>query len=257
MRICFLGTGTSQGIPVIGCQCPTCSSTNPKDKRLRVALWIQTDNMEDIVIDIGPDFRQQALTYNIPKVDAVLITHEHRDHIAGLDDLRPYNFRFQKSIDIFALPRVCQEIDTAFAYIFHGNYPGKPQLNLKTIEAGEIFQPIANSNTTLQAIEALHGELPILGFRIGNFAYFTDTKYLPDTSLALLEGVEVLVLSALHYEEHHSHNTVAQAIALTEKIKAKENYFIHMGHTLEPIEEASKKLPPNCHFAYDGLVLNL
>ena len=256
MRICFLGTGTSQGIPVIGCDCPTCTSSNPKDKRWRTSLWMHTDEGNDIIIDVGPDFRQQALTYQIPKVDAVLITHEHRDHIAGLDDLRPYNFKFNQNIPIYALPRVCDEIRSAFAYIFNSNYPGIPQLDLHNIQAGQSFQPLSNQSP-FQAIEVLHGKLPILGFRKGSFAYLTDTKYLEDAALQQLQGLEVLVISALHREEHHSHNTIDEAIAWTQKIGAQRNYFIHMSHHLEPMAIAEKTIPDNCYFAYDGLTLQL
>jgi phosphoribosyl 1,2-cyclic phosphate phosphodiesterase len=254
MQINFLGTGTSQGIPLIGCRCATCVSADPKDKRLRSSVWLTTDAGEHILIDAGPDFRQQALRADIPRIDAVLITHEHRDHIAGLDDLRPYNAR-QGEIPIYALPRVSAAVRQTFDYIFNSNYPGIPQLALHDIvDSTEVFYPVGN-HFGVQPIPILHGQLPILGFRFGNFAYLTDTKYIPEASLQLLQDLDVLVISALHNEAHHSHNTVEEAIAWSKIIAARQTYFMHMSHQLPPIAMVEPLLPPNVYFAYDGLVI--
>lgn len=251
LQIQFLGTGTSQGVPLIGCDCATCSSRDPHDRRLRPSIWLRTPNGKNIVVDIGPDFRAQALRAQIPTVDAVLITHEHRDHIGGLDDLRPYNFR-QGEIPIFTHERTAQAIRAAYDYIFNSNYPGIPQLSLQHIAPYQSFAPLADDFEVLP-LTVLHGQLPILGFRFGNFAYLTDTKYIPDETLAQLQNLDILVISALHYQPHHSHNTVPEAIEWAQKINARRTFFTHMSHYVPPV--ATAKLPPNIYFAYDGLQL--
>jgi phosphoribosyl 1,2-cyclic phosphate phosphodiesterase len=266
LRVEFLGTGTSQGVPLIGCDCRTCFSADARDKRLRPSIWLTTAAGEHIIIDVGPDFRAQALRARIPRVDAVLLTHEHRDHIGGLDDLRAYNIR-QGEIKIYGQGRTLSAVERAYEYIFKSNYPGIPLLGLVEIEAGRAFSPIATSpientnnespNTTFLPLPIFHGELPILGFRLGKFAYLTDCKTIPDETLAQLAGVDTVVLSALHHEPHHSHSTVAEALAWAAQIGARRTFFTHMSHHLPLIAEAEQLLPAGVSFAYDGLVLQI
>lgn len=261
LRVEFLGTGTSQGIPLIGCDCRTCVSADVRDKRLRPSIWLTTAAGEHIIIDIGPDFRTQALRARIPRVDVVLLTHEHRDHIGGLDDLRAYNAR-QGEIKIYGQKRTLAAVERAYDYIFNSNYPGIPLLALREIEAGRAFspmmaQPIESSTASFLPLPIFHGALPIFGFRFGNFAYLTDCKTIPDETLALLAGVDTVVLSALHHEPHHSHSTVEEALAWAAKIGARRTFFTHMSHQLPPIAEVEATLPAGVSFAYDGLVLQI
>jgi phosphoribosyl 1,2-cyclic phosphate phosphodiesterase len=256
MKITFLGTGTSQGVPVIGCQCPVCQSTNPLDKRLRVSSWIEIGD-KSLIIDMTPDFRYQMLRAKVPRIDAVLITHEHRDHIGGLDDIRPYNFKQEQSINIYAQQRVCDEIVQAYQYIFKkSDYPGVPQLNLVPVAENLPFS-LFDNQITIQPIPVMHGQLPILGYRIGDFAYLTDVKTIPESSFELLKGLKVLVTSALHQIEHHSHATLDEAIAIAQRINAKQTYFIHMSHYMGLHSEVSRQLPANIQFAYDMLSIGL
>lgn len=254
MKITFLGTGTSQGIPVIGCKCAVCKSADKKDKRLRVSVWIETGD-KSIVIDSGPDFRYQMLRAGVEDLDAILYTHEHKDHVAGLDDIRPYNYILKKRIDIYATERVQQALKREFQYIFADvKYHGLPQINLHTITAADDFKV---GNSTIVPFEVMHHKLPILGYRIGDFTYITDAKTINEQSLEKIKGTKVLVLNALQKEDHISHLTFAEAIAMANKVGAETTYFTHISHNLGLHEEISKELPPHIKLAYDGLTFEV
>lgn len=253
MKITFLGTGTSQGIPVIGCKCVVCQSTDKKDKRLRVSVWVKTAD-RSIVIDSGPDFRYQMLRAGVEDLDAILYTHEHKDHVAGLDDIRPYNYILKKRIDIFATERVQEALKREFQYIFSEvKYHGLPQINLHAI-TGESFDI---GETAIVPFEVMHYKLPILGYRIGDFTYITDAKTISDESLEKIKGTKVLVLNALQKEDHISHLTFSEAIEMADKIGADMTYFTHISHNLGLHEEVSKELPAHIKLAYDGLTIEL
>lgn len=251
MKITFLGTGTSQGIPVIGCGCVVCKSANKKDRRLRVSVWVQTDD-KSIVIDSGPDFRYQMLRAGVDDLDAILFTHEHKDHIAGLDDIRPYNYILKKRIDIFATERVQEALKREFQYIFSDvKYHGLPQVNLNTVAENNFDV----GQTAVIPFEVMHHKLPILGYRIGDFTYITDAKTISEQSIEKIKGTKVLVLNALQKESHISHLTFDEAIEMAQKIGAEMTYFTHISHNLGLHEEVSKELPDNIKLAYDGLVI--
>lgn len=253
MKVTFLGTGTSQGIPVIGCGCVVCKSADKKDKRLRVSVWVQTAD-KSIVIDSGPDFRYQMLRAGVDDLDAILYTHEHKDHVAGLDDIRPFNYILKKRIDIYATERVQEALRREFQYIFaETKYHGLPQINLHTITD----QNFKVGQTEVVPFEVMHYKLPILGYRIGDFTYITDAKTISEASLAKIKGTKVLVLNALQKESHISHLTFDEAIAMAEKIGAEQTYFTHISHNLGLQEQVGKELPPNIKLAYDGLTIDL
>lgn len=258
LRITLLGTGTSVGIPVIGCTCRVCTSTDPRDRRARCACWIQAGDLH-LVIDTGPDFRSQVLTYGIPKLDAVLYTHHHFDHTAGLEDLRPFCFRVAEALPCYARPNIAREIRDSRRYIFcEGTYPGIPHLDL--CEVTEPF-PVTSrygSYGTVQVIpiEVLHGDLPMFGYRVGRFAYLTDTSQIPERSYEQLQGVDVLVLDALRHEPHQMHFTFNEAIQAAQRIGARQTYFTHMTHTILH-EEQERSLPEGIHLAYDGLTIEI
>ncbi len=250
MKTTFLGTGTSQGIPVITCTCNVCTSSDRKDNRLRSSVWIETDGL-NIVIDAGPDFRQQMLRASVPDIDAIFITHEHKDHIAGLDDVRAYNFKHKKPIDIYATPQVQEALKREFAYVFSDNkYPGLPQMNLITLDSDFELK-----NLPITVIDYLHYLLPVKGFRINNMAYLTDIKSIEKKEKNKLENLDILILSALRKGEHLSHLSLDEALELIEELNPKKAYLTHLSHLMGLHEEVSKELPPNVFIAYDGLVL--
>lgn len=252
-NILFLGTGTSQGVPVIACSCKVCCSTDKRDKRLRTSALIQV-NGKNILIDAGPDFRQQLLRENITHLDAILITHEHKDHIAGLDDVRAINYVTGKPIDIYAERRVLNAIKSDFAYAFAKvRYPGVPEMNLHEIE-GETFTVAGISVTP---IRVMHMHLPIYGFRIGAVTYITDANFIEESELEKAKGSEVLVLNALRYKEHLSHYTLPQALTVANKINATKTYFTHISDQMGLHSEVQAQLPPNIYLAYDGLKVSL
>ncbi len=254
MKITLLGTATSQGIPVIGCECKTCLSEDPKDKRLRVACMIE-NGKDRFVIDIGPDFRQQMLRTGGKEVHAILITHEHNDHVAGLDDVRPYNFKYFRDMPVYALPRVTDYLRKRFDYVFEDKpYPGAPVISLIGIEENK---PFTIRETEFIPINIMHGDLPIIGFRIGDFAYLTDVKSIPETEFSKLEGLEVLVLSALHRMEHHSHLTLNEAKELAAKIGATKTYLTHLSHFMGPHAKTMSYLPEEIEVGYDGLEIKI
>lgn len=254
LTITFLGTGTSQGIPVIASNHPVCKSNDSRDKRLRVSILISWKEY-NFVIDCGPDFRQQILRENCTKIDGVLLTHEHSDHTAGLDDIRPFYFQ-QGKISFFAHKRVFENLKQRFSYIFEtvNKYPGAPTIDEIEIDKNTTFS-LGDKN--IIPIEAFHGVLPVLGFKIDNFAYLTDVKTIEKREIEKLKKIEVLVINALRYEKHHSHLNLAEALELIEEIKPKKTYLTHISHVLGFHEEVEKTLPKNVFLAYDTLKINL
>lgn len=254
MKVTFLGTGTSQGVPIIGCQCAICQSNSAKDKRLRASVWVEV-NGKNIVIDSGPDFRQQMLNIGINRLDALLITHAHKDHIAGLDDIRAFNFIQKSAIDVYATTQVQHQLKKEFSYIFEEfKYPGIPELNLHTINADGNFMA---AGVEITPVPVLHYKLPVLGFKIGDFVYITDANHIAESEIAKIKGCKVLVLNALRQEPHISHFTLSQAIELVQQIKPQTAYFTHISHQLGLHHQVEATLPAGMHLAYDGLTLTV
>ena len=250
MRFTFLGTGTSQGIPVIGCGCAACRSTDPKDKRLRTSGYLQHEG-KSLLFDCGPDFRQQMLQNGFDRLDGILLTHEHNDHIIGLDDVRPLNFRQKIHMPIYGLKRTLDELETRFAYAFETRpYPGAPRLELFPIQANE---PFHLNGLKILPLEILHGDLPVLGFRIGGFCYITDAKSIPEVSFQQIQGCHTLVVNALRFHQHNTHFSFEEALAFIEEIRPKRAYLTHLSHIFPPHEILSKQLPQNVFIGYDGL----
>lgn len=252
LEITLLGTGTSQGIPVIGCQCEVCISLDPKDKRFRTAAFIQAGDL-GLAIDVGPDFRMQMLNNGISDVKAVLLTHEHNDHISGLDDIRPINFRFHRTIPFYGMDRTLRELQKRFYYAFdeHYEYPGKPQVEARIINE----QPFEIAGRMIQPIPVDHGDMTVFGYRIGNVAYITDAKWIPESSKQLLHGLDILVLNALRFRSHPTHLTVEEATQLYHELKPKRCYLVHISHETGLHAEIEKTLPPGLHLGFDGLKL--
>jgi len=251
VKITFLGTGTSQGVPVIACDCNVCLSTDPLDKRLRTSVLLETDE-NTLIIDAGPDFRQQMLREHVTKLDAILLTHEHKDHIAGLDDVRAFNYKSQDAIDIYSEERVQKVIKKEFSYVFSEyQYPGIPKMRLNPIPEHNFNI----KNIPIIPIRAFHYRLPVYGFRIGNFAYITDANYIPEESKELLYGVKYLVINALRKEKHISHFSLREAIDFIREISPKKAFITHISHQMGLHAEVSKELPPEIMLAYDGLSL--
>ncbi len=250
MKITFLGTGTSQGIPVIGCDCDVCKSEDVRDQRLRTSIMIETDST-CVVIDSGPDFRQQMLRENVKRVDAILFTHSHKDHIAGLDDIRAFNYFLGKPMDIFATEEVQQVIRSEYFYAFDLNntYPGIPKFRIHNID----LKPFTIGDLSFIPIEVLHHKMPVLGFRFNDFTYITDANYISAAEKEKIQGSRSMVLNALRKERHISHFNLAEAVALAEEIKAKNTYFTHISHQLGLHQIVSKSLPENIALAFDGL----
>ena len=248
-----MGTGTSPGVPIIACDCAVCLSTNEKDKRLRSSILIE-EKGKTFVIDTGPDFRQQMLREKVLNLDGVLFTHEHKDHIAGFDDIRPFNFIHQKKMDVYASERVQEAIRREFAYIFSDfKYPGIPEINLFLLEN----KPTLIHDVLFTPIQVMHHKMPVFGFRINDFTYITDANYISDEEKEKIKGSKVLVLNALRREEHLSHFTLQQAIDLVEELKPEKAYFTHISHQLGLHDEVQLELPKNIELAYDGLKLEL
>ncbi len=253
MKITFLGTGTSQGIPIIACNCEVCQSDDPKDKRLRSSVLIETGEQK-LVIDTGPDFRQQILRVNLKSLDAILLTHEHVDHLFGLDDIRAFNWVQKHPTDIYAEERVQNAIRRVFNYVFaRYKYPGIPQMNLHLIEN----KPFLIGETEIIPVRGLHYKLPVFGFRIGSFAYITDVNYLEKSEKEKLQGLDVLVVNALRKEKHISHFTLSEALQLIDELKPAKAYLTHLSHQMGLHREVSNELPPDVFLAYDGLEINL
>ncbi len=253
MKVTLLGTGTSQGVPVIGCSCEVCQSMDYRDKRLRVSVHIEL-NGKSLVIDTGPDFRQQMLRENIQQLDAVLLTHSHKDHIAGLDDIRAFNFLQQRDMPVYGTTATLQQLKTEFYYAFEETrYPGTPQIQLVTIDD----QPISVQGISIIPLPVMHLRMPVLGFRIGGFSYITDANYISPETMNRLAGTEVLVLNALQKEPHVSHFNLQEAIAIAEKVGARQTYFTHISHKLGAHKAIEKELPNSIALGFDGLSFEL
>ena len=254
MKIYFLGTGTSQGIPVIGSHHSVCQSTNPKDKRLRVSVWISWEE-HSFVIDCGPDFRQQMLTSNCQKVEAILYTHEHSDHTAGMDDIRPFNFK-QGDMPIYAHQRVIRNLKKRFDYIFEteNKYPGAP-----SVQPIEVINnhPFKIGNKTVIPINVMHGNLQVFGYRIADFAYLTDVKTIEKLEIEKLKGVKILVVNALREEAHLTHFNLQEALDFIALVQPEKAYLTHISHIFGFHDEIQQKLPKNVYLAYDNLEINI
>jgi len=276
MKITFLGTGTSQGVPIIGCKCRVCDSVNPKDKRLRTSVMIEVEppslkgeiqstidekqqrplarGVKRFVIDTGPDFRQQMLREKIDNITAVIYTHEHRDHVAGLDDIRAFNFIMKKKVDLYATTPVQHAIHEQFGYVFtEKKYPGIPEVNLHLIEN----KPFTIEDVKFIPILVKHRHLDVLGFRVGNFSYITDANFISEEEKKKIYGSEVLALNALRKENHPSHFTLDEAIKLAQELKCKKSFLIHMSHQIGLHEEVEDELPENIYLAFDGMKLKI
>jgi phosphoribosyl 1,2-cyclic phosphate phosphodiesterase len=253
LKVTFLGTGTSQGVPVIGCQCAVCQSIDFRDKRLRSSVFVETETTH-FVIDTGPDFRQQMLRERINRLDAVVFTHEHKDHTAGMDDIRSFNFLQKRDMPVYAREKVIQQLKQEFSYVFNDlKYPGVPRVAVHVIEN----QPFTINNTTVVPIEVLHYKLPVFGFRVEDFTYITDANFIPPAEKEKILGSKILVLNALQIDSHVSHFTLSEAINLVEEIQPEQAYFTHISHKMGQHAEISQKLPDNVFLAYDGLKLSI
>lgn len=253
MTITILGTGTSCGVPVVGCQCEVCQSTHPKDKRLRCSILVETADTR-LLVDAGPDFRQQLLPVPFRRIDGILVTHSHYDHVGGMDDIRPY-CKFGK-INVYADPIAREGMLQMLPYCFAENrYPGVPQIGLNEIHAGNAF---TIGDIEVLPVQVMHGQLPILGYRFGSFAYITDMKTMADDQAALLQGVDTLMVNALRFDRpHHSHQLVDDAIAFARRVGARRTLLTHMCHDIGLHDDVNRRLPKGIELAYDGQVLNL
>ncbi len=254
MKVTFLGTGTSLGVPIVGCDCAVCRSTDPHDKRLRSSALVEIDG-RCIVIDTGPDFRQQCLAYNVRHIDALLITHPHRDHLAGLDDIRPFCYIQQQDIPVYASGFTCNAIRHDFAYCFaEPKYPGVPDIVLHELE---YYKPIDVLGVEIMPLPVMHAQMVVTAYRIGDFTYITDASSVPEESLEIIKGTKTLVVNALRKERPHpAHFILPQALDLIAQIAPREAYITHISHDI-PHAATQQELPPNVHLAYDGLRLEL
>ncbi|GAB3719779.1 MBL fold metallo-hydrolase [Spirosoma flavus] len=253
MIITLLGTGTSSGVPLIGCSCEVCRSVDFRDKRLRTSVHIAVEG-RSFIIDTGPDFRQQVLRLNLQQLDAVIFTHEHKDHTAGFDEIRAYNFRSGKDIPVYGRPSVLAQLQREFAYIFaEHKYPGVAHVQLNPIgnEPFEVF------GVPFTPIDVLHHKLPVFGYRVGDFTYLTDLNYISDQELEKVYGTKVLILDALQRQPHISHFTFDQAVALAQRVAADKTYFVHISHKLGLHKEVEKELPSSIRLGYDGMQIRL
>jgi phosphoribosyl 1,2-cyclic phosphate phosphodiesterase len=252
-KVTFLGTGTSQGVPVIACNCAVCSSQSPKDDRLRCSILIDYDE-KNYVIDSGPDFRQQMLRAKVQSLEALIFTHEHKDHVAGMDDVRAFNFKQKRDMEVYCSEAVEKALKREFHYVFEANkYPGVPAVNLTRIDK----EPFVINTMPVTPVEVMHYKMPVLGFRVGDFTYITDAKTVTEEERAKIRGTKVLVVNALRKEEHISHFNLEQALAFIEDIGPEKAYLTHISHLFGKHEDIEKELPENVHVAFDGLRLEL
>jgi phosphoribosyl 1,2-cyclic phosphate phosphodiesterase len=253
LTITFLGTGTSSGVPMIGCSCEVCTSTDPHDNRLRSSILVQTDTTT-LVVDTTPDFRYQMLRTHTNHLDAVVYTHPHKDHMAGLDDIRAYNFTSKKAMNIYANSLTEEAVRRDFYYAFTDTkYPGVPELNLITIDES----PFLVGDIPVQPITVLHHKMPVYGFRFGDFTYITDANRIEESEKEKIRGSKVLVLNALRREYHISHFTLSEAVALAIELEVPEVYFTHISHQLGKHEDVNRELPPHIRLAFDGQIVRL
>lgn len=253
MKLTVLGSGTSQGIPVIACECPVCRSADKHDKRLRCSAMLEIDG-KNIVIDAGPDFRYQMLRAGVKDICAILLTHEHKDHIGGLDDVRAFNWVKNSAVDVYASLRTKEVVYKDYSYAFSEfRYPGVPEINLQVI--GQ--QPFMIDDIEVVPILVMHHKMPVLGFRIKDFAYITDANAIPESSMEKLSGIKYLVINALRKEGHLSHFTLSEAIEVVRKLNPQQAYLTHIGHQMGLEAEVAKELPANVRFAYDTLQVDL
>ena len=248
MRLTFLGTGTSQGVPVIACHCRVCRSGDSRDRRLRTAALLTVDG-RNILFDIGPDFRQQMLREDVGHLDAILITHAHRDHVGGLDDIRSFNYVQHSKMNVYLNAEARYAIERDYHYIFEPHqYPGLPEAELHTVDA-----PFMAAGIEVTPVKAMHKDLPVLGFRVGGLAYITDANYIAPEEMTKLQGVKVLVINALRHEKHFSHFSLPEALEVIKKVEPERAYFTHMSHEMGLHAELEAELPPHVAPAYDGL----
>lgn len=255
MKVTFLGTGTSQGVPVIGCDCNVCKSADVRDVRLRTSALLQSDRGNTILIDIGPDFRQQMLRHKVTHLDAILITHAHRDHVAGLDDIRAYNYLQHGALPLYANRMAMVSLRRDYHYIFEPHeFPGLPEVEPFEVDGGGVIEI---GGEEVMPIAAMHKDLPILGYRIGGFAYLTDVSRIEEGEKEKLRGVDVLVVNALRQTPHWSHFSLPQALELIGEMRPREAYITHISHEMGRHAEVEKGLPTNVRLAYDGLVVSI
>lgn len=252
MRITFLGTGTSTGVPVIGCDCEVCRSADPRDKRLRASVLWEIGDVK-LVVDAGPDFRMQMIGADVHVIDGILITHKHYDHVGGLDDIRGFNYSQHISIDVYAEKMHADQIRYNLPYVFavKDKYPGVPEVRLHEITE----EPFEIRGVRITPLRVIHGKMPIFGYKIGNWAYITDASELPEATMKKLEGIDTLIINALRHEPHMSHFTIEQSLEIVAKVRPRRTYFVHMSHQYPLHAEADKMLPEGVFTAYDGLVI--
>lgn len=249
MKLTLLGTGTSQGVPVIGCDCAVCTSVDPLDNRLRSSALL-SDGTTNIIIDAGPDFRQQMLRARVHHVNGILLTHEHNDHVIGLDDVRPFNFSSGHPMSVYALPRVAEQVRRRFEYVFGEPIPGVPRIELIPLDNDT---PFCIGGIKIQPVEIMHGRLPILGFRFGDLTYLTDVKTVSDVEKEKIAGTKYLITSALHHREHPVHMNLDEALAFIADVAPGRAWLTHVSHQMGLAKDVEKQLPPGVALAYDGL----
>jgi phosphoribosyl 1,2-cyclic phosphate phosphodiesterase len=254
MKITILGSGTSQGVPVIACECDVCASTDPLDKRLRASILI-SDKEQNFVIDTGPDFRQQMLRAHVKSLRAIIYTHEHKDHLAGMDDVRAFNYREERDMEIFCTERVEKALKQEFHYVFSNDkYPGIPTVNLNRIENKSFQLP---DGPMITPIEVMHYKMPVFGYRINDFTYITDAKTISPIEIEKVKGTKILIVNALHRSEHISHFNLEEALAFIAIIQPEKAYLTHISHLFGKHQEIEESLPENVFVAYDGLEIEL
>lgn len=253
MKLTFLGTGTSQGVPVIACRCRVCRSVDERDRRLRTSALLTTNEGKHILFDIGPDFRQQMLRQKVESLDAIMVTHAHRDHVAGLDDVRSFNYVQHKNMDVYLNAIAKHALMRDYGYIFeHHDYPGLPEADLHEVDA-----PFVAAGVTVVPVKAMHKDLPILAFRVGEMAYITDANHIAPEELEKLKGVKVMVINALRREKHFSHFSLPEALEVIDKVQPERAYLTHISHEMGLHSEVEKTLPEGVFLAYDNLEVEI